>query len=54
MVYHVRLQFQDSVLTPVLGNVNTLLGVDADLPTQTTLELRKNVKSEMEVFIITR
>ena len=54
MVYHVWLQFQDSVLTPVPGNVNSLFGVDADPPTLTTLELGKNVKSDMEVFIITR
>ena len=53
MVYHVWLQFQDSVLTPVPGNVNSLFGVDAE-ETQTTLELSKNVKSDMEVFIITR
>ena len=53
MVYHVWLQFQDSVLTPVPGNVNSLFGVDAE-EAQTTLELRKNVRSDMEVFIITR
>ena len=46
----VKLLFKESILTQRMGNVKTLVGVDA-IQMETTLKPRKSASKNVEVFI---